>query len=106
MSLRAFGKTIIIINDFKTESTLLDKRSTKYSDRPVLPMLTEHMGWSNTLGLSPYGERFRLYRRLLHQFMGTRVAVEKHESLMNHEAKVFLRNVVEDPSKVKDHIRM
>ena len=105
MSLRAFGKTIIVINDYRTAVTLLDQRSAIYSDRPVLPMLTEHMGWNNTLGLSPYGERFRRYRRLLHQFMGTRTSVEKHAPLMNREAQVFLRHVVEDASGVQDHIR-
>jgi cytochrome P450 len=105
ISLRALGKTIIVINDYKTAVTLLDQRSSIYSDRPVLPMLTEHMGWNNTLGLSPYGERFRHYRKLLHHFMGTRAAVEKYAPLMNREAQVFLRRVVENPSKAQDHIR-
>ena len=45
MSLQAMGKTIVVINDYDTAVELLDKRSTIYSDRPVLPMLTEHMGW-------------------------------------------------------------
>lgn len=105
MSLRAFSKTIVIVNDFDTAAALLDQRSAIYSDRPVLPMLTEHMGWNNTLGLSPYGDRFRRYRRLLHQFMGTRAAVEKYADLLNREAQVFLRHVVERPSDVQEHIR-
>lgn len=105
MSLRAFSKTILIINDYDTAVKLLDKRSSIYSDRPVMPMLTEAMGWRNTLGLSPYGERFRRYRKLLHQFMGTRSAIEKYAPLMESEIAPFLRRVVAEPDRVQAHLR-
>lgn len=105
MSLQAMGKTIVVINDYETAVDLLDKRSTIYSDRPVLPMLTEHMGWKNTLGLSPYGDVFREYRRLLHRFMGTRAAIERFAPLEEKEAHNFLKHVLDDPSHIQDHIR-
>lgn len=105
MSLQAMGKTIVVINDYDTAVELLDKRSTIYSDRPVLPMLTEHMGWKNTLGLSPYGDRFREYRRLLHRFMGTRTAIERFAPLQEKEVHNFLKHVLADPTHIQDHIR-
>jgi hypothetical protein len=105
MSLHAFGSTIIIINDHETAIKLLDKRSLTYSDRPVMPMLTEAMGWKNTLGFSPYGERFKRYRKLVHQFIGTRSAAEKFAPIMEREIKPFLRRIVEEPEQVQAHIR-
>lgn len=34
-SLKAFGKTIIILNDVQTTTDLLDKKSLIYSERPI-----------------------------------------------------------------------
>jgi cytochrome P450 len=105
ISLRAFGQHVVILNDYKTCVDLLDKKSTIYSDRPSLPMLSDHMGWGNTLGMISYGDRFREYRRLLHRFMGTRNAIEVHASLQEREAHNFLRRVLQDPDNVQEHIR-
>ena len=38
---KAFGKHIIVINSIEAISDLLDKRSSKYSSRPRLPMVNE-----------------------------------------------------------------
>ena len=38
---KAFGKHFIIINSLEVVSDLLDKRSSKYSSRPRLPMVNE-----------------------------------------------------------------
>ena len=103
--MKAFNQTIVILNDYKTCVDLLDKRSTIYSDRPILPMLSDHMGWGDTLGLTSYGDKFREYRRLLHRFIGTRNAIEVHANLQEREAQNFLRRVLNDPDNVQEHIR-
>lgn len=36
-SVSVFGQTIIVVNDLQTALELLDKRSSVFSDRPVLP---------------------------------------------------------------------
>lgn len=37
-SLRALGKTIIVLNSEKAASELLEKRGAQYSDRPQFPI--------------------------------------------------------------------
>lgn len=39
MSINVFGQNVIILNDAKAASELLDKRSAIYSDRPTFPMV-------------------------------------------------------------------
>jgi hypothetical protein len=78
------GQRMLIINSSKVAGDLLgksmsyldavvvltgqspDKKSSIYSDRPVLMMGTELVGWRDALGMAPYGERFRDLRRLMH----------------------------------------
>src|ERR1700722_20295522 len=77
-SLSAFGQTIVVVNSAQVAMDMLDKKSSKYSDRPVmrkfwsllsfpLPSATltrlassemggELCGWKKTLVLTPYGE--------------------------------------------------
>lgn len=62
MSVKVLGQPIVIIQSSKIAIDLLDKRSVTYSDRPVLTMGSELVGWKNTLALTPYGARFREYR--------------------------------------------
>ncbi|KAG2139587.1 cytochrome P450, partial [Suillus bovinus] len=66
------GRHIIVLNSVKTAMEMMDSKSTLYSDRPVIPMAGELVGWKDSLPLLPYGDRFRLYRRNFHQVIGTR----------------------------------
>ena len=105
MSVTALGQSIVILNSVKVAVELLDKRSQIYSGRPHLTMLGEYMGWNNTLGLSPYGDKFKEYRRLLHKFMGTKASIEGFFPLQERETKNFLKQVLRDPGRIQDHIR-
>jgi hypothetical protein len=37
-SVTVFGRPLIILNSSKVAMDILDKKSSKYSDRPVMPM--------------------------------------------------------------------
>jgi hypothetical protein len=39
LSFHVFGKVIVILNSFKANKDLLEKRSDIYSDRPVIPIV-------------------------------------------------------------------
>ena len=84
---------------------MLDKKSAIYSDRPVLMMGSEIVGWKWTLALTPYGDRFREYRKMLHGLMGTRTHVERFHGIMELETHRFLRRILENPEDLQDHIR-
>jgi hypothetical protein len=38
LSFRVFGKTIVVLNSFKANKDLLEKRADIYADRPEIPI--------------------------------------------------------------------
>jgi hypothetical protein len=105
MSVSLLGQPMLIINSASTASDLLDKKSGIYSDRPFLMMGSELVGWKNTLALTPYGNRFRAIRRMLHGLMGTRAALSPYEPQIELESRRFLRRVLDHPGNVADASR-
>ncbi len=100
-----FGQPMIILNSPKVATEMLDKKSAIYSDRPRLVFGGEMVGWDQTLALTRYGDRFREYRRFMHQLIGGRNQVKRFHSLSETETRRFLRRVLEKPDHVQDHIR-
>jgi hypothetical protein len=39
LSLHVFGKVIVVLNSYKANKDLLERRGNIYSDRPVIPIL-------------------------------------------------------------------
>jgi hypothetical protein len=105
MHVSALGQPIIIVNDVKIATDLLDKKSALYSDRPTLRMAGELTGWDATLVLQHYGARFREYRRYIHRFLGTRAGLERYHPLLEHEVKLYARRVMEKPDDVREALR-
>jgi hypothetical protein len=106
MSVTIFGQTIIILNSAAHAHALLDKRSAICSDRPMLVMGGELVGWKNTLALTPYNARFRSIRRLLHQLMGSCTGVTtRFAPIMELETRRLLRRIYEQPENVAQAIR-
>lgn len=99
------GQHVTILGSITRAINMLDKRSTIYSGRPLLTMGGDLVGWSNTLALTQYGERFREYRRLAHKLFGSRIQVEKYHDLEEHETRKFLSRVLHGPENVAGHIR-
>ena len=96
---------MLIINSVKAARDLMEKKGAIYSDRPRLVFGGELVGWDRSLALTPYGERFRAFRRLSHRLFGSRAQTEKYHSLEERETKLFLRRVVKDPNGLVKHIR-
>lgn len=84
---------------------MLDKKSAIYSDRPVLQMGGELVGWKNTMVLLPYSDRFRRFRRLFHSLIGTSSAVKRFYPSEEIEARRFLRRVLSAPDNLSGHVR-
>lgn len=96
---------MIILNSAKAAVDLLDKRSAKYSDRPVVMMCGEIVGWNQSLALTQYGPRFRETRKYMSKLIGTRASAEKFEPLQERETSKFLARVMADPSSLVKQIR-
>ncbi|KAB8229634.1 hypothetical protein ETB97_012081 [Aspergillus alliaceus] len=103
-SVTIFGQTLIIINESQVAVDLMEKRSGLHSSRPHLP-IAEITDWQDTLGLLPYSNRFRAYRKALHQEMGTVTAISKYHRVVDMETHRLLFRVLQNPDDLIQHIR-
>jgi hypothetical protein len=94
------GQEMIVLNSSKAAVDLFDKRSANYSDRPVVTMCGEIVGWSRSLALLRYGPRFREFRKYLSRTMGTRGSMERFTPLLEKEGTKFLARVMADPGSL------
>jgi len=94
---------MIILNSTKTATELLDRRSSIYSDRPVVQMGGELVGWNRSIVLQRYGDRFKKYRRLAKQLFGNTKAMEAFYPVEEEEAHRFLKRLVSRPDRFVDH---
>ena len=103
--LNVLGQEMIILNSSKAAIDLLDKRSATYSDRPVLMMGGEIVGWNQSLALTQYGPRFREFRKYMNRFIGTRASVERLAPLQEKEMAKFVARVMAEPGSLLHQIR-
>ncbi|KAH9849090.1 cytochrome P450 [Lenzites betulinus] len=103
MSVTVFGQTYVVLNSKKRAIELLEKKSAIYSSRPAIPVGGELVGWNRVLVLVPYGSKFREYRRLFFQFIGSKKHVERFQPLVESQARTLIGRLYKDPSKrIKD----
>ncbi len=76
---------------------MLDKKGAIYSDRPMVAMGGELVGWKNAFVLMRYGSRFRESRRRVHQIFGTNAAFKQFLPIVELEAHRFLKRVSAKP---------
>lgn len=95
----------MVLNSVKVAVELLDKKSSKYSDRPILPMGGELVGWKHALPLLPYGNLFRESRKQFHRAVGTRAALKAYHPIRKQEFHKFLKRLNENPDDFALHIR-
>ncbi|KAG2366933.1 cytochrome P450 [Suillus spraguei] len=103
--IEVLGQHFIVLNSVKSAVDMLDKKSTMYSDRPVLPMASELVGWKPTLALLPYGDSFRQQRKNIHQIMGNRAALHVYHPIEEIEIRRFLKRVFLNPEQLQAHVR-
>lgn len=99
------GQHIVVLNNADVAMEILDKKSSSYSDRPVLPMGGELVGWKNTLVLLPYGDRLREYRKNFARVIGSRAAMSTYHAIEEMETHRFLQRVLAKPSELSQHVR-
>ncbi|KAG1905769.1 cytochrome P450 [Suillus fuscotomentosus] len=103
--IEVLGRHIIVLNSVEAAMALLDKKSSVYSDRPVLTMGGELVGWKYCLGFLSYGDRFRYYRKNIHRVIGSRAAMAVYEPIEEIETRRFLKRVFAKPEQLQAHIR-
>uniref|UniRef100_A0A0W0FF05 Cytochrome P450 n=3 Tax=Moniliophthora roreri TaxID=221103 RepID=A0A0W0FF05_MONRR len=98
------GVSLLVINNAKAASDLLEKRSRIYSDRPPAPMAVDLMGWNWNFGLLPYSDAWRSRRRVFLQSFNAQAAklFRPHETKSAH---LLLTRLRESPENFLVHLR-
>ncbi|KAG1745654.1 cytochrome P450 [Suillus lakei] len=99
------GRHIIVLNSVKTTMEMLDSKSTLYSERPVVPMSGELVGWKGALPFLPYGDRFRRHRKNFHRVIGSHASVDAYNEIEEVETHRFLKRVLAKPDELQKHVR-
>ncbi|KAF8140168.1 cytochrome P450 [Boletus edulis] len=102
--LRIFGNPIMVINSQAVAEELLERRSKKYSSRPVRTMVVELMGWDWLFSSMPYGPRWRDHRSLFHRHFRRHLTSNYHPVALK-ETHATLRNLLDSPELYAHHIR-
>ncbi|KIM37607.1 hypothetical protein M413DRAFT_258291 [Hebeloma cylindrosporum] len=95
---------MIIVNS-ATIMDELDKKGAIYSDRPVLEMGGELVGYSQTLVLIAYGARFRTYRKHFSRYLGSPKPIQQLYPLVERESRRFLKRTLANHQDVLPHLR-
>lgn len=103
--LNVLGQDLIVLNSPKAATDLLEKKSSTYSDRPVVMMCGEIIGWNKSLALTQYGPRFRKFRKYMSGLMGTRDHLKKFVPLQEKEVSKLVARVVADPDSLAHLVR-
>ncbi|KAG2136656.1 cytochrome P450 [Suillus clintonianus] len=86
---------------FRVAEALLDKRSRIYSDRPTIATV-EPFGWSVVFAFAPYGDEWRLCRRLFHQTFRPDSAL-KFRPMQMRRAREMIVNLIDDSQHYHTH---
>ncbi|KAG8215888.1 cytochrome P450 [Butyriboletus roseoflavus] len=98
---RVLGQDVIVLNSEEVAIELLEKRSHKYSDRPVFSA-ADLFGFEWASSLARYGSRFRLHRRLLHQAFHAKAALTYRQKQLQR-AYEMLTHLIDDPTRYEAH---
>lgn len=88
------GQSIIVLDTYESCIELLEKRSSKYSGRPDQPTIVNLMGWEFNFAIMPYGNRWRVHRRLFHDVFQPEATSDLHPS-MTKATHIFLRRLLD-----------
>ncbi|PPR03045.1 hypothetical protein CVT24_012433 [Panaeolus cyanescens] len=105
VSASVFNQRIVILNSAQAAIEILDKKSNTYSNRPIMHMC-DLGGWSNWfVTLQPHTDRFRNFRRLFYQTIGSGAAMTGFHPMEEDEARKFVRRILAEPETLFDHVR-
>ncbi|KAI0313704.1 cytochrome P450, partial [Amylostereum chailletii] len=102
ISVRSLGPLTIVVNTARAARELFDSRALIYSDRPRYAMV-DLMGWDFNSSLMPYGNRWRISRRMTHQFMHANAA-KAYQPLLASKARVLLDTLRRDPGAFRESL--
>ncbi|KAF9523935.1 putative monooxygenase [Crepidotus variabilis] len=99
-----FGQSIILVNSQKIAFDLMDKRSTNYSDRPIIPIAAmSQVG--DTFALQSYNDSWRRQRKMIAQEF-TAAGVSRFQSLQEREWRLQVKRILHNPDTIFSEIKL
>ncbi|KAF7368570.1 Cytochrome P450 [Mycena venus] len=99
------GTSVIVLSSLEATDALLEKRSSLYSDRDALTMVTELMGCFDEIrDFEPIGDEWRTHRRLFNQAFNVKAA-RKYEPQELAGTHALLARLLSSPEGFMDHFR-
>ncbi|EJC99766.1 cytochrome P450 [Fomitiporia mediterranea MF3/22] len=103
MYLTVLGRPIVVLNKLEHARELMEKRSAIYSDRPRMDYIVE-MVKVRSVTFMPYGDTWRLHRRLLQQYLNPR-AVLAFRPLQTRLVRDLVQDLYLEPDAFWRHIK-
>ncbi|KAG6327960.1 hypothetical protein ID866_11129, partial [Astraeus odoratus] len=100
---RLFNEELLLVNSLDSARVLFEKRSNIYSDRPQMATYAL-FGLDATTIFLPYGERWRLHRRLF-QLAFKPKAIPRYWSMQQNRANQMLLNILATPNDCFAHFQ-
>lgn len=103
-SISMLGQTLVVLHDKKVAAEILEKKSSKSSDRPTTEMNHLLNQQANIVPNLPLNDNIRYCRKLFHQQMGTGKLVERFQSTLDLESRRFMLNILKTPDDILKHM--
>ncbi|KAG2118424.1 cytochrome P450, partial [Suillus clintonianus] len=98
------GNPVIVISSAQVAEELFERRSRRYSSRPIRTMVVELMGFDWLFSSMPYGRRWKQHRSLFHRHFH-RLLTSDYYSVITKETYTTLRNLANTPDDFAHHLR-
>nr|AIO05499.1 cytochrome P450 1 [Hypsizygus marmoreus] len=98
------GTSILVLDTAEAAFVLLERRSSIYSSRARMPMLTVLTGYYYAIGFMYYGYRWREHRRLIHQSFHPTAAKLFHPKLLYATHGLLRRILLRPDMYFSDHL--
>lgn len=103
-SLMLGSKRMVVLNSPRVVKDLLDNRSTNYSSRPDAYVGQTLISGGYRLVFMPYADEWRLARKMLHNLLNVRTAVD-YIPFQELELRQMLADMIKRPDRYHDHVR-
>ncbi|KAG0708665.1 cytochrome P450 [Suillus ampliporus] len=101
---RLLSKPIVVINSEEVAKELFDGRSNIYADKPQ-SIVYEAFASDFNISVLPYGDRWRLHRRIFHQAF-RQDKIPAYHPVQLRSAHKMLSSLLQDPGNYSSHIQM
>jgi len=102
---RLFRTPALVIDSAQAAQDLMDKRSSKYSDRPRFVALTEIMGWELSSAFMPYGKRWLKHRQWIQAAYTDKTSLRRYQPVQRQEAYILIAALLDTPEKFLSHLK-